>query len=146
MFGLFLQADTRENCIASAQEVYDRLLLRTPNQDILPFSTLALLAKNDNDTIDQNKAKLLIQAFRPDRQGNLTKLDFVKSVDTVYKSIKLLNANISNTSQIESAVEGLMNTIFYIIIGAITLAGLGVDPLQVFLSFSSVILAFGKSG
>lgn len=144
VFLCLTKADTREHCIESAQKVYDRLLLRTPNQTFLPFDTLAILAKDENGGIDQNKAKLLIKAFRPDRDGKLTKLDFVKSCDLVYKAIRLLSANISNSSQIDGAVEGIFNSIFYLVIGAITLAWLGVDPLQVFLSFSSVILAFGK--
>ena len=57
-------------------------MLRTPEQSILPFDTLALLAKDDENGIDQNKAKLLIKAFRPDRDGKLSKLDFVKSCDS----------------------------------------------------------------
>lgn len=148
--------------------------MRTPEQSILPFDTLALLAKDDDQGIDQNKAKLLIKAFRPDRDGKLSKLDFVKSCDSgkqnehtlqrvvlelsknisptllmasafipVYKSIRLLSANISNSGQIDGAVEGIFNCLFYFLLGAITLAYLGVDPLQVFLSLSSVILAFG---
>ena len=75
------KADTRENCIESAQRVYDRLLLRTPHRQQLPFETLALLAKNDDGTLDQDKAKELIRAFRPDRDGTLGKLEFVKSID-----------------------------------------------------------------
>jgi len=137
-----LQADTREHCIASAQAVYDRLLLRTPGQGILPFDTLALLAKDERDHIDKEKAKLLIKAFRPDRDGKLSKLDFVKSVDAVYKAIRLLSANISNSSQIDAAVEGIINIAFYFLLGAVLLAMLGQNPLEVFLSFSGVVLAF----
>ena len=137
-----LQADTREHCIESAQQVYDRLMLRTPNEPLLPFDTLALLAKDEDDNIDVEKAKFLIKSFRPDRDGKLSKLDFVKSVDSIYKSIKLLSANISNSSQIDSAVEGIFNVVFYAILAAITLAMLDVDPFQLFFSLSSVLLVF----
>ena len=136
------QADTREHCIESAQQVYDRLMLRTPNEPLLPFDTLALLAKDEDDNIDVEKAKFLIKSFRPDRDGKLSKLDFVKSVDSIYKSIKLLSANISNSSQIDSAVEGIFNVVFYAILAAITLAMLDVDPFQLFFSLSSVLLVF----
>lgn len=65
---LFGEADTREHTIESAQRVYNRLLLRTPGEDVLHFETLALLALVDDDnTIDQEKAKDLVRLFRPDR-------------------------------------------------------------------------------
>jgi small-conductance mechanosensitive channel len=109
---------------------------------MLPFDTLALLAKGPNGGIDQDKAKLLIRVFRPDREGKLGKLDFVKSVDHIYKEIKLLSANVANSSQIDTAVKGIVNIGFYIILGAICLAQLGVNPLQLFISFSGIILGF----
>mgnify|MGYP005843868843 CR=1 FL=1 len=69
-------------------------------------------------------------------------VDFVRSVDAIYKSIRLLAANIRNSSQIDMAVEGIINTIFYIVLGSFVLGQLGVNPLQLFFSLSSVILAF----
>lgn len=145
----FGPADTREACIDSAQKVYDRLMLRTPQLDILPFETLALLAKKEDGNIDKEKAKLLIRLFRPDRDGSLGKLEFVKSVDIIYKELRLLSANISNSSQMDAAVENLINVVFYIVLVAVIVYRLGEDPLGLFLSFSSVLLAFafmfGKS-
>lgn len=41
-----------------------------------------------------------IKLFRPDRDGMLTVLDFAKTVDTVYKEIKLLRANVLNSSKV----------------------------------------------
>ena len=84
-FGYFFgEADTRENTIESAQNVYNRLLMRTPGEQVLHFETLALLALvEDGDTIDQQKAKDLLKLFRPDREGRLTMVDFLKSVDSV---------------------------------------------------------------
>lgn len=125
------------------------MLLRTPFRDELPFETLALLAKNEDGGLDQEKAKELIKAFRPDRDGTLGKLEFVKSIDVIYKELRLLSANITNSSQMDAAVESLVNVVFYIILGAIMIYRLGEDPLALFFSFSSVILAFafmfGKS-
>lgn len=65
----FGPADTREACIDSAQKVYTRLLKRTPNENVLQFETLALLALQKDGKIDQQKAKDLVKVFRPDRQG-----------------------------------------------------------------------------
>ena len=59
--------------IDSAQMVYRRLLMRTPDEHVLQFETLALLALQKDGTIDQEKAKVLVKLFRPDREGK--KLD-----------------------------------------------------------------------
>jgi hypothetical protein len=75
----------------------------------LPFETLAVLAKDVNGGINQDKAKELIKAFRPERDGSLGKLEFVKSVDVMYKRLRLLSANITNSSQIDKAIESLFN-------------------------------------
>lgn len=136
------QADSRERCIKSSQAVYDRLMLRTPDREVMPFETLALLAKDDKGGIDQTKAKELIKVFRPERDGSLGKLEFVKSIDVVYKQLRLLSANISNSSQIDKAIESLFNVIFYVIVGCYVLAALGQNPRTIFFSFSSVLLGF----
>lgn len=122
----FGPADTRENCVDSAQNVYTRLMLRAPDEDVLQFETLALLAlQEDDETIDQQKAKDLVKLFRPDRDGNLTMLDFVRSIDSVYKEFRMLNASIQNSSQIDRAFENMFNVIFYVIVCTITLSQLG---------------------
>ena len=110
--------------------------------DFLPFETLAILAKNEEGGIDQDKAKELIRTFRPDRDGSLGKLEFVKSVDAIYKELRLLSANISNSSQMDAAVENLINVFFYFFLGATVIYMLGLDPVALFVSFSSLILAF----
>ena len=75
----FGPADTREACIESSQEVYRRLLMINPdNKQYLHFDSLAVITLEDG-VIDQQKAKDLIKIFRPDREGGLTVLDFVKS-------------------------------------------------------------------
>lgn len=139
------QADTRDVCIESSQLVYERLRLRTPNRDALPFETLALLAKDENGVLNQEKAKELIRAFRPDRDGTLGKLEFVKSIDVIYKQLRLLSANISNSSQMDAAVENLVNVVFYILLAAVVIYRLGSDPVGLFLSLSSFLLLFAFS-
>lgn len=96
------------------------------NSKVLQFETIALLAlKEDGKTIDQRKAKDLVKLFRPDRQGNLSMIDFVKSVDSVYKEFRLLNASITNSGQIDRAFENLINVVFYAIVLTVTLSQLG---------------------
>jgi small-conductance mechanosensitive channel len=84
----------------------------------------------------------LVKLFRPDREGNLTMLDFVKSIDAVYKDFRLLSASIENSTQIDRAFENIFNIGFYAVVITVTLSQLGFDPLALFLSLSSVILAF----
>ncbi|KAG7373470.1 mechanosensitive ion channel [Nitzschia inconspicua] len=140
-FGL---ADTREHCIESAQDVYAKLILERNGTEsqMLRFETLALIALSSNGQIDQAKAKDLVRVFRPDRQGNLSVLDFIKSVDIVYKEFRFLQASIENSSQIDKSFENLVNVVFYAIVISFILSQLGFDPFSLFLSLSSVVLAF----
>ncbi|CAB9521546.1 Mechanosensitive ion channel protein [Seminavis robusta] len=139
---VFGRADTREKTIKSAQRLFDRLMLRTPTMKKLPFSTIAILAKDDDGIIDKSKLRELIRLFRPDRDGLLGKLDFVRSIDEIYKGMRRLSLNVEDSGQIDKGVTFLCNVIFYFVIGAIVLQQLGVDPLQLFASFSSLILGF----
>jgi hypothetical protein len=139
LFGL---ADTRADCIESAQEVYERLLLRTPNTDVLSFDVLALLGVNEDGSLDQLKCRELVRLFRPDRDGNLLLLDFVKSVDSVYKELRILRAAVANSSMIDHSFESIINGFFYVIVTTIILGQLGFDPLALFLAASGVVLGF----
>ena len=117
-------------------------MFRTPHLQDLPFETLALLAKNGDGGINQEKARELIKLFRPERDGSLGKLEFVKSIDAVYKNLRLLSANITNSSQIDKAIESLVNFVFYFVLACIALSALGGDPKAVYLSFSGALLGF----
>lgn len=138
----FGPAENREACIESAQKVYQRLMLHTPDHDRLPFDTIAVLATTKHGGLDQKKMKTLIRIFRPDSEGNLTLIDFVRSCDTVYKTSRLLRASIANSGQIDHALEMLINWGFYIVLACLVLSANGLNPLALFLSFSSIILAF----
>ena len=140
--GSFGPAETRENCIVSAQRVYERLLLK--NQTIkgkLHFDTIAVLALQGG-ALDTEQAKELIRTFRPDRDGGISMVDFVRSVDAIYKELRMLRATVAASSKIDKALETLMNIVFYVLVACIILAAYGFDPLALFLSLSSIILAF----
>ncbi len=92
-----VQAQTREMCVQSSQEVYDRLMISAGGYTTLPFSILSVLAINSSGEYEDAKIKSIIRLFRPDRQGNLGRLDFVKSIDAVYKQLRLLRASIANS-------------------------------------------------
>jgi small-conductance mechanosensitive channel len=103
---------------------------------------MSALALKKDGAIDTERMKDLIKLFRPDRQGHLTLLDFVKSCDTVYKEMRLLRASIANSGQIDRAFEIMLNVVFYVILAIIVLAVLGLDPLALFISISGIVLAF----
>ena len=86
-------------CVQSSQEVYDRLMLSVNGFPELSFSILSVLAINAKGEFKDAKIKSLIRLFRPDRQGNVGRLDFVKSIDTVYKQLRLLRASIANSGK-----------------------------------------------
>jgi hypothetical protein len=136
-FGL---ADTRDACIQSSQVVYDDLV--KPGDEALKFETLSVLAKDSEGIIDHNKLKDLIRLFRPDRDGRLSKIDFIKSVDNVYKSIRFLRASVAAAAKIDSAFESMFNVAFYVVIACIALAIIGFNPLTLFLSLSGLIVSF----
>ena len=84
-FGL---ASTREECVESSQTVYESLLKMSrdgnPNNETVTFETIALVALLHDGTIDEPKAKDLVRVFRPNRDGSLSLVDFVKSVDVSF--------------------------------------------------------------
>lgn len=47
----------------------------------LDFEVLCGIAKHADGTVNRDKVKDLIRVFRPNRDGQLSKLEFVKSID-----------------------------------------------------------------
>ncbi|CAJ1957654.1 unnamed protein product [Cylindrotheca closterium] len=137
-FGL---ADKRNTCVESAQNVFNHLL--SEDETDVEFETIAAsLAVREGHLLSPERVKSLIRVFRPNRDGKLSLLDFVKSVDAVYKEFRLLQASIENSAQIDRAFEAIFNAIFYVIVVVIIMSQLGLDPMALFLSLSSVLLAF----
>lgn len=92
--------------------------------------------------MDEVKLRHLIKLFRPDRDGSLTKLDFVKSVDAVYKEIRLLRAGLANSQRVDRASQKIFHVAFYFILGCICLAILGIDPIALFFAVSGIVVGF----
>jgi hypothetical protein len=100
-FGVpFGPASTRQECLDSSDTVYSRLLQCIPEKEVVTFDVLAMLALCDSGELDDELLGQLVKLFRPDREGKLTRLDFVKSVDSVYKDLKLLRASVANASKV----------------------------------------------
>jgi hypothetical protein len=56
----------------------------------------------------------------------------------------LLRATVVSSSEIDKALESILNITFYVIMTCIILSQTGYDPLALFLSLSSIILAFAS--
>jgi len=133
----FGHADKREACIESSQKVYERLLLRQDSGEVLHFNSIAQIAVNKDDTVNKAKLKELIHLFRPSRDGELTMIDFIKSIDAVYKEFRILQASIENSGTVDRATELMVNWVFYVVLWCIMFWIVGIDPLALLLSFSS---------
>lgn len=55
--------------VVNSQEVYTRLLQRSPDPALLKFDVLARVALQEDGSFDQDKLKDLIRLLRPDRNG-----------------------------------------------------------------------------
>mmetsp|Transcript_8520 Transcript_8520/g.25234 ORF Transcript_8520/g.25234 Transcript_8520/m.25234 type:complete len:510 (-) Transcript_8520:670-2199(-) len=137
----FGKAGMRDQCVQSAQSLYLRLLGSSPDRT-LHFNVLGLLALQPDGSLNEDKLKSLIKVFRPDRDGRLSLIDFVKSVDAVYKEIKLLRASVRSSQKIDKSFEKIFNVVFYFVLALLILSALGYNAIFVFGSLSSVILSF----
>jgi len=82
MFGIaWGDVSTRESMIINSQLVFERLNACNVNHnsaDVLSFDVLALAAVDKSGILDEITLKEYIRLLRPDRDGNLTLVDFVK--------------------------------------------------------------------
>ncbi len=103
-FGL---ADSREHCLESAQDLFKCFVpASSQNPDTLQFETLSSIAENpETGDLDEKMLKDLVKIFRPERDGTLKLIDFVRSIDRVYKGFRLLRASIRSSSHIDQAFE-----------------------------------------
>ena len=84
---------------------------------------------------------IMFQSTHPIIYLLILRLYFV-SQDAVYKKMKLLRASVRNSQKIEKSFENVLNAFFYFLIGCIVLKVFGSNPIEVFISISSVVLVF----
>jgi hypothetical protein len=76
---LFGRADSREACVSSSAKVYGRLVENQLGSTNLQFATLAKIATTTGgDRTQQERLKRLINLFRPNKDKELTLLDFTR--------------------------------------------------------------------
>lgn len=117
-------------------------MLLNPDKHKLQFETISLSALREDGTMDEKKAKMLVKVFRPDRDGELSLIDWVKSVDKIYKNIRIFRAALQNSAQIDQAFSTIIDIAFFFVLFLVFLQILSFNPLQVFLTLSGVFLSF----
>ena len=138
----FGPADDRKTCVFSAQEVYKRLLRHTPNETLLPFETISILAVNEYGDLSEEKTKPFVRLFPPDGNGTLTMLDFVKSCDEIYRKFRTFRAALANSSVMNNAYERIVNGVYFFLTFILVLIILRFDVLQTLVTMMSLILSF----
>jgi len=103
-FGL---ADSRKNCVKSTAKVYAKLLDLQSNKNALEFGTLGEIAMDSEGLIDRKKVKKLIKVLTPNKDKQLTLVEFTRSVDNVYRELKTLLAAIRNATASMSTLLSL---------------------------------------
>ncbi|KAL3920681.1 MAG: hypothetical protein SGILL_003135 [Bacillariaceae sp.] len=155
----FGRAETRHQVIDCAQHVYADLLKlqrklmiqqvyqQTGNggadpETTLKFHTLSIVAMDDIGGLDMKLAKELMHVFRPSREGDITLVEFVKSIDTVYKEVRKLRASVANESKMNAGTEKIINAAFYFILIFCFLAAIGMDPVVIFGGLAAFVISF----
>lgn len=104
----------RENFVEASGVIFERFAKHKFHYEI-SFDSLCQVAKLSDDSTDKSKVTILSELFCPSRKGQVSKLDFIKSTDSIYKTALLLIAKMDNFSQIHHAIEGITNVVFYTI-------------------------------
>jgi hypothetical protein len=138
----FGRASTRDECINSAEAVYNRLLKLSPGSRLLSFDVLQVLAENDDGTVDSDRRKHLKQLFRPDAYNELPRLAFIQSCDTVYKKLRYFRASVGNSSVIDRVLEGIINGVFYFLLLLMILSLVNLNPWPLLVSLSTLLVTF----
>ena len=124
------------------------LLQKTPNASKLHFDTIAVLALDSDGKLQKDKTRAMIRLLRPDREGYLTELDFVKSCDHLYRRARMFRASTLTAAQLDDAFKGLMNVGFYVVLSFIVMVALGIGTdriVGISTLFISLSFLFGPS-
>jgi len=139
----FGPAKNRAMCVDSSEKLFDRLLGDPNNTSSrLPFQRISEIAYDVDHKLIRDKAKALIKLFRPDRKGFLTKLDFVNSIDDVYKDLRLFRASLANSSSIDNSLALIINIVFFVVAIIVVLLIMGFKTWEPILSFSAFFFSF----
>jgi len=109
--------------------------------DEIPFENICLGAVDDDGAIDEAKVKALRRVFRPDSRDKLPLLDFIQSIDSVYKRLRFFRASVGNGSVIDRVLESIINGLFYFTLGLILLTFMEFNPWPLLVSLTSLLVS-----
>jgi len=138
----FGNASTRDDCIESAHRVFEQLLLlnHEPSEN-LSFEVISTFAYDSDGNLDRTKLFQLRRVFRPDGNNELSLLAFVQSCDTLYRRFRYFRASVTNASVLDQTVESVFDKFFYALMTLVVLAYLGLNPMPILLSLSTVLVS-----
>uniref|UniRef100_A0A6U5LXY5 Mechanosensitive ion channel MscS domain-containing protein n=1 Tax=Corethron hystrix TaxID=216773 RepID=A0A6U5LXY5_9STRA len=144
----FGPANTRDDCVASSERLYRRLLAKYSPGDSLPFDVVASAARDKDGATDPAAVRQLLKIFRPDKEGHLALLEFAQSVDSVYKRLRLLEASAKNSCHLEKVLHQSLSFLFYILFVLFGLQFAGFDLMRTIalIGGASLAVSFAFSG
>ena len=136
-------ASSREVAVQSAAEVFQRLLCLTPGTVTLKFQVLQMLAQDDAEGIKLNRGKLKIikRMFRPDADGELGEIDFIRACDILYKKLRFFRASVGNASVIDHVLESTVDAMFNFILLLVLMSVTGFNPWPLLVSLSTLLVS-----
>lgn len=100
-----------------------------------------IVARDRSGAFDHGKVSLLGKVFQSDPMGRIYRIEFLRSIDSVYRKLRLLDASIKNSAQIERGYETVINIVFYLVLACVCLAILGLNPISLVLSVLGILVA-----
>jgi small-conductance mechanosensitive channel len=142
-FGVdFGPASTRDESISSAEAVYSKLCKLGKESGRLPFSTLALIAMEEDETYDDVKKRALRRLFHPDADKTLTLLAFVQSCDTIYRRLRYFLATVNNSASLDKVLENAIDGIYYFVLGLFLMSLMNYNAWSLLVSLTSLLVSF----
>lgn len=132
---------TRESFIEVSQVVFENLGKKKSQYEI-SFECFSQLAKRSDGSTDKSQVAALSKLLHPSQRGQVSKLDFVESMDCVYKTAMILIANMNNSCQIHRDIEGVANVILYTVALVMLPGVFGADANILVLTLFGVFVTF----
>lgn len=137
----FGPASNRDEVLASAFNVYQRIVSSSENA-LLSCDILYLLAEDDDGvTIDRNKKRAIRKLFRPDGKNEVSGMSFVQACDSLYRSMRFFRASVGNASVIDHALESIVDGFYSFILGLVILSILQFNPWSLLVSISTLLVS-----
>mmetsp|Transcript_15231 Transcript_15231/g.22462 ORF Transcript_15231/g.22462 Transcript_15231/m.22462 type:complete len:893 (-) Transcript_15231:29-2707(-) len=141
LFKALENVGSRNIVIKRSQIIYQRLVKATKS-DPLHYDIIQCLAINHDNTIDEGKEAAFRSLFRPDFNDQLTLLQFVQAFDNVYKTSKVYDAAVSNSSIMNEVLGGVVDRVVWFFLMLVILLILQYNPYPLLMSMSSLLVSF----